>query len=394
MKALVVSNNDQLHKDIATSALLHTDPLSIVSLSGGLAEAFRQVADDPPNLAILDATNMHPSQLSIIEVLSNQYPHTAFMLLAPEQPPEFLLRAMRAGVREVLTLPLDQQAFLGATSRIRQKIKPAVRDGKVLSFISCKGGSGATFIATNFGFALSALAQKKVLLIDLNRQFGDAALYVSDKKPTMTLSDVCAQINRIDPAFLESSLVSVTPDFGVLAASGDPTHAADIKPEHISTILHLARHYYDFIILDVDRQIDAVAIQALDESDVIYSILQATMPYIRDTSRLLGIFQSLEYPKEKVRLIVNRYEKSGELRLSDIHGVVGDAILHTIPNNYKPVADSINQGVPVLQLAKRSAVAKSLTELTNQHVDRQTAPSGGTFSRFFNSRMQLALSNG
>ncbi|MDQ9168917.1 AAA family ATPase [Oxalobacteraceae bacterium R-40] len=394
MKALVISKNDHLQKEIATLVARQTSPISILPLNAELAEAFRLVTAHPPDLAIIDASNMERSQLSLVEALHSQYPHTAFMLLTPDQSPDLLLRAMRAGVREVLPLPLESQGFLEALDRAGKKIKPSIKNGKVMSFISCKGGSGATFLATNFGFALSTLAQKKVLLIDLNRQFGDAALYVSDKKPAMTLHDVCAQIHRIDPEFLESSLISVTPNFGLLAASDDPAHSAHIKPEHIATILQLARHYYDFIILDIDRQIDAVAIQALDDSDVIYPVLQLTMPYIRDTTRLLNIFQSLSYPREKIQLIVNRYEKRGELRLSDVRNAVGDSMLHTIPNNYKPVSDSINQGVPLLQLARNSAVARSLTALADQYANRQLVQSGGLISRLLNSRVQTMLSNG
>jgi pilus assembly protein CpaE len=257
-----------------------------------------------------------------------------------------------------------------------------LKSGKILSFISCKGGSGATFLATNFGHALATRAQKKVLLIDLNQQFGDAALYVSEKKATMTLSDLCAQINRIDAGFLESSLITVSPGFGILAASDDPTRSVDIKPEHIDVILRLARNYYDFIILDVGRQIDTVTIRALDNSDLIYPVLQLALPYIRDGRRLLDIFRSLGYPKDKMRLIVNRLEKNGKLKLSDLEGALGRKPAHTVPNNFEAVSDSVNQGVPVLQLARSSPVAKSLIELVEQTAEQPAPESRGIFARF------------
>ncbi|MEZ5610216.1 MAG: AAA family ATPase [Rhodocyclaceae bacterium] len=54
--------------------------------------------------------------------------------------------------------------------------------------MSCKGGSGASFLATNLGYALAERSGKRVLLIDLNLQFGDAVLYVSDHRPNISLA--------------------------------------------------------------------------------------------------------------------------------------------------------------------------------------------------------------
>jgi pilus assembly protein CpaE len=258
-----------------------------------------------------------------------------------------------------------------------------IRDGKVLAFIACKGGSGATFISTNFGYALATLAGKKVLLIDLHGQFGDATLYVSDQKPTMTLSDVCSQIARIDGPFLESCLVHVAPGFGVLAAADDPAQAREAKPEHIDTVLRVARQHYDYIVLDVGRQIDAVSLRALDSTDTIYPVLQLALPDIRDARRLLDIFRSLGYSLDNIRLVVNRYEKGGKLRLQDLHSALGAEVVHTVPNDYVAVTDSVNQGVPVLQLSRGSAAARSLAELVELVTARRAPESKGLFDRLF-----------
>jgi pilus assembly protein CpaE len=291
---------------------------------------------------------------------------------------------MRAGVREVLQLPLVHHAFHEALDRIANTTGiAAMRDGKVLAFIACKGGSGATFISTNFGYALATLSDKKVLLIDLHGQFGDAALYVSDQKPAMTLSDVCSQIARVDGPFLDSCLVHVAPGFGVLAAADDPSHAINLKPEQMDSLLRVARQHYDYIVLDVGRQIDAISLRALDSADSIYPILQLALPDIRDGRRLLDIFRSLGYPPDNTRLIVNRYEKGGKLRLQDLQSALGAEVLHTIPNDYMAVTDSVNQGVPVLQLSRSSAVARSLAELVELVTARRIPENKGLFDRIF-----------
>ncbi|MGQ0442057.1 MAG: AAA family ATPase [Methylophilaceae bacterium] len=371
MKALVLSNDNNVIQKVTALGAMHSSVIQVISMRGSLLDAMQRLAMNAPNWMILDFSNIDINELDMLERFSLQHPQTAFILLSQNQSQELLLRAMRAGVREVLSLPIDADAFNKAIERTKVKVSGlSNRNCKVVSVIACKGGSGTTFIATNLGYALAESNHKKVLLIDLNPYFGDAALYVSEKKPSATLSDVCAQIQRIDPSLLESFLVHVTPNYSVLAASEDAAHAADIKPEHIETILQIARNHYDFIILDLGGQIDAHTVHALDNSDLIYPVLQLVLPYIRDGRRLLDIFRSLGYRRNKIQLIVNRYEKGGRLSLHDMLKVLDADVALTIPNNYNVVSDSINQGMPILKLARNSPVAKALLDLAKKLVEK------------------------
>jgi len=384
MRALLISRDSHLYAELAAQGAARVPPLHLGATRAGLREALDRPDPDAPQLVIVDASNLEPSEANLLERLGRQYPTAQLMLLTTQHQPDLLITAMRAGVRELLQLPLVHRAFHEAMDRIASAAGiSTMRDGKVLAFIACKGGSGATFISTNFGYALASLAGKKVLLIDLHGQFGDAALYVSDQKPAMTMSDVCAQIARIDGPFLESCLVHVTPGFGVLAAADDPSHERQAKPEHIDTILRVARQHYDYVLLDVGRQIDAVSLRALDVTDTIYPLLQLALPDIRDARRLLDIFRSLGYVLDNIRLIVNRYEKGGKLRLQDLHAALGCEVVHTFPNDYIAVTDSVNQGVPVLQLSRSSAAARSLADLVELVTAQRVHENRGLLGRLF-----------
>jgi pilus assembly protein CpaE len=380
----MISKDSLLHAEIAAQGSARMPAVQLVASRNGLRDAVERQLPESPELVILDASDIAADEGELVDRLCKQYPGASFMLLTRDPQQDLLIRAMRAGMREVLQLPLVHRAFHEAMDRIEVAagLSP-VREGKVLAFISCKGGSGATFLSTNFGYALAALADRKVLLIDLHGQFGDATLYVSDQKPAMTLSDICAQISRMDGAFLDSCLVHVASNFGVLAAADDPNRTVDMKPEHMDVILRIARQHYDFVVLDVGRQIDAISLRALDQADTIYPVLQLALPDIRDGRRLLDIFRSLGYPSERTRLIVNRYEKGGKLRLMDLEQALGADVVHTVPNDYLSATDSVNQGIPVLQLSRSSAVARSLAELVELVAARRVPESKGLFDRIF-----------
>lgn len=381
MKITAISNNDKHLFEIAR--LLRdrsaTDHVEVIS---GQMDKLNTTEHGVPDLVLLAQPIVNGKEFERIESLSAAHPGTAIIVACQQQTPEFLLQAMRAGVREVLPLPMDQHMLIEAVRRIDDKRASAVRSqGKVLAFVSCKGGSGATFVATNLAYALAAAENKKVALFDLNLQFGDASLFVSDQRPASSLAQVAQQIHRLDPSFLASSMVQVTPNFGVLAAPEDPTHANEVLPEHIDALLKLARQQYDFVILDIGRNLDAISVRALDQADMIFPILQATLPYIRDGKRLLSVFRSLGYRDDKIHLIVNRHSNSGDIRLSDCEKAYGKSMYRTIPNHYEAAAASVNQGVPVLQLARSSPVSKALQEMARQLAGEPEMEQRGWLSR-------------
>lgn len=360
MKIAVLSRDERRLIDLARQ--LRSRPAADeVDMIGGTPARLTTLPDEAvPDVLVVDQPRADEGELDQLERLGQLFPGMSFIVLSGDLSQQFLLQAMRAGVREVLPA-MPEAAVLGqALDRIADKLgQQGASAGRVLAFISCKGGSGSTFLATNLAYALSA-AGKRVALIDMNLQFGDASLFVSDTKPLATLSDVANQIHRLDPSFLASSMVSVTPNYGILAAPADPAQASDVKPEHIDAIVKLARRQYDFVVLDVGRSLDPVSIRALDHADTVYPVLQMTLPYIRDGKRLLTVFRNLDYGKDKIELIVNRHDKNSDIRLRDLEEAFDTIALRTMPNHYDAAAKSVNQGVPVTRLVPDSPLSAAL----------------------------------
>lgn len=318
------------------------------------------------DILVVDCSGEDAAELAPLEEISLLHPHMAMLVLCKRQSPEFLIRAMQLGVREVLNSPIDQFSLNAAIERVKVKASnaatAATANATVLAFVPCKGGSGATFLAANLAYALSAQGDCKVALFDLNLQFGDALLFLTEQKAAHTLSDVVQGIHRLDVAFLKTSMVSVAPNLDVLAAPADPSQAMDIKPEHIDALVRLARRHYDYIILDIGHALDAPTIQALDKADKIYAVLQSTLPFIGGAKRMLEIFQKLEYPESKTELILNRYETSCDVNAKAIQAALGKPICLTLPNHYEAAMASVNQGIPVVRLSGKSTLSKALTE--------------------------------
>ncbi|MDV6342316.1 AAA family ATPase [Nitrosomonas sp. Is24] len=344
-------------------------PYTLISINGGMQQAVAVAEQEHPDLLLLESSEDETNDLQILGNVTARFPSLGVIMLCPNPSPERLLEVMRVGVREALPTPPTRDSLLSAINRFQQRIKQAsmpVRSGKVLAFIPCKGGSGATFLATNLAYTLAAQNNQRVALIDFNLQLGDASLFLSDSKSPASIADVARQIHRLDGAFLASSMIQITPNLGILAAPDEPEKATEIKPEHVNPILQVAIKNYDFVILDIGRRMDSVSVQALDKADMIFPVMQQTLPFIRDAKRLIDVFRSLGYHKDKLRLVVNRYDKKSQITLDDIQNTLKCEVFKSIPNNFSVVDESVNHGVPVHKLAPRSPIAKAVEDIGNE----------------------------
>jgi len=345
------------------------NPYKLLTITGGIQQVAAVAEQEHPDLLLLESAENETNELQILGNITARFPSLGVIMLCPTQSHERLLEVMRVGVREALPTPPTRDALLGAINRFQLRIKQAsmpVRNGKVLAFIPCKGGSGATFLATNLAYTLAAQNNQRVALIDFNLQLGDASLFLSDSKSPSSIADVARQIHRLDGSFLASSMIQITPNLGILAAPDEPEKATEIKPEHVNPLLQVAIKNYDFVILDIGRRMDAVSIQALDKADMIFPVLQQTLPFIRDAKRLIDVFSSLGYHKDKLRLIVNRYDKKSQITLDDIQNTLKSQVFKSIPNNFSVVDESVNHGVPVFKLAPRSPIAKAIEDISSE----------------------------
>lgn len=362
--------------------LLEQEAHAVSGAVGGIDRAAALVDRAQPDLLLLDGVQGDPSELRLLDGIAARHPGVAILLGARSQAPAFLIEAMRVGVREVLPSPLERTPLLGALARVAGRLGPAPSraNGKVVAFMSCKGGCGATFLATNLGYELAST--RSVLLIDLNLQFGDALSFVHDSKPGFTLADVARDIRRLDASFLASSAVRITDRYSVLAAPDDPSQALEIQPEHVEAVLNQALTQYDFVLLDLGRSIDPLTIKVLDRADRIFLVLQAELPALRNARKLLDAFRLLGYAEDKVEMIVNRYERRAEIGLDDMRRLLGRVQLHPVPNSYREVSAAINHGDPLVKARRSNGVARILAEL-GVHLNPQGAADPGMIARLF-----------
>lgn len=346
-------------------------------IEGGVEQALLAAEKMRPDALVVEGARHDEAELLALEPLVLTDPGCSVVFLSNNQSAEFLRLGMRIGLREILPLPLAMDALLRTVCRHHERAGVAARraGSRIYCFIGCKGGSGTTFLAANLGYALAG-QKKKVALIDINTQFGDAAVYVSDRTPRFTLADVAHAADRLDGVMLASSMLQVLPNFHVLAAPEDPDQAMQVRAEGVDAVLAMAAAHYDVVIVDGGRSLNALTVRAMDRADVVYVVIQQSVPYLRDAQRMLRALSGLGYGHDKVKLIINRFSKKAVVGPDEIAGSLQHEVHRLIPNSFEAVAHSIDQGVPISKLAARDPVARSLEEMAGVLAGARKHPGG------------------
>jgi len=262
-----------------------------------------------------------------------------------------LIDAMRAGTRDFLRRPIsttELRTLLDSLGPLNgHASRPqALTFGRVITFISNKGGVGKSTLAVNTAVGLAQRFPGRVLLIDGSLQMGVAAALL-DVHPESTLSDAAAERDRLDVTMIRQIATQTPCGVHLLAAPRDAVEAMEVDDALISRIITLARRTYDFVIVDTFPMFDRVVVATLDLSDRAYIVMENVVPTLLGAVKLLEVLERIGFPLERQKLVVNRLQRiAGSLALPDIAARMSRPIDHVFPFD-KQVLVAANSGEPI-----------------------------------------------
>jgi pilus assembly protein CpaE len=360
---------------------------SLLMTSDDAEQVFTETCRLRPSAVVINLSHMGEPALKLVQRIGNECSSTAVICASRDSSPDLILRSMRAGARDFIRLPINDDELTTVVERTAEFAAEHADDepkkrGRVIAVFSSKGGCGTSLIATNL-----AMTQKNpTVLVDLNLQSGDLELLLG-LKPKFSLADVVENRDRLDDALLASYITPHSKNLSLLAAPTKAESAEDIEPKHIYEVMELLRQRYDNVVIDTPHNFDSVTISALDHADQILVVLTLEIHAIRSTRRALEIFDRLGYPRKKVRLVVNRWSKNIELDQKQVEDFLGERVIAFIQSDYRAAVNSINLGQPLIASAPGSSVTADLHTLAGKlfgDTIEYTAPTNGG-KRPFNS---------
>ncbi len=340
--------------------------LKVVGVADSFLEGLKVIQKTNPMVVILRVDELERGIREVNYIVSN-FPRVSVFVAADNNTTEWVLGLMRAGAIEYLFHPLQTSALRDAIQKVGRLWIPAgesvTKKGKVITVYNPLGGMGTTTIAVNLATCLAADAGN-VALIDLNLFSGDVATFLNIK-PNYTLSSVTKNISRLDANFLASVMTQHPLGMSVLTEALDVDESSDVTPEQLSRILHVLSEMFAYVVIDTGGHIVGGNLSVFEASDHILFNTVMNLPGLKNTKRYIASMEKKGFQKDKVKLVVNRYIPRADISIDDAEKVLDWKVFHTIPNEYKDVVESINKGVPLVKLYPRSAVSKSIVQLSD-----------------------------
>ncbi|MEZ6138299.1 MAG: AAA family ATPase [Pirellulaceae bacterium] len=347
------------------------------------------VAESSPDVGVISLDADADKAIALLERLRADATDCAMLAVSSSSDGQLILRSMRAGAKEFLTIPTTLEDLMAALGRISEaKYGGAAgksRSTKIIAVAGASGGVGCTSVAVNLGCVLAANPSNTVALVDLDLAIGDADVFL-DTIPDYSLIDVTQNISRLDFQLLKRSLTKHSSGLYLLPRPVQLQDVELITPESLRRVFGLLKATFSHIVIDCSKGFTAIDLAAFEFADELLMVVQLDLPCLRNLVRLQMSFDEFEGIRDKLKIVVNRVGlESGQIKLKKAKETIGREVFAQIPNDYRTMVEVRNNGVPLLEQAPKAPITQAMQNLARllngeaaADAEESTATSAGT----------------
>jgi len=382
IRVLLVDDIPETRENLRKLLFFETD-IEVVAAATSGEEGIQLAKEHEPDIVLMDINMPGIDGIAATEAITQEVPYSQVIMMSVQGESDYLRRSMLAGARQFLIKPFSSDELVSTIRRVYElgPRQPAVHpgepdydliagrrppeQGKVVAVFSPKGGTGCTVVAANLAVALQKMhaeQNKKVVLMDASLQFGDVGVMMN-LKATRSIADLAPHMDELDEDMFESTCLPHTSGVKCLLAPPRPEMADLIMAEHMPTILSGLKRYYDYIVVDTWSFLGDLVLSVLDNADRIVLLATPDIPSLANTKLFFEVTEALEYPQDKILLVLNKMDRSVRISAKDIaeslkHEVAGQIVL-----DERSISHSINRGTPLALADRKSPVVQSVFDL-------------------------------
>ncbi len=379
---LLIADDSEEMRETLKTLLTFNEKIKVVGEAADGKEAVEKVEQLNPNLVLMDI-NMgvmgESDGIWATQEISLKHPQTGIIIISVQDEGDYMRRAMSAGARDYLVKPFDSDELFKTIETVAERERvmwgnlPAAQApvmstkgvGRVFTIFSPKGGVGKSVITANLAVEVYKRTQKRVLVVDLDLQFGDIAL-ILNIAPRSTIAHLAELASdQLEPDLIEEHISDSASGVRVLAAPLKPEYAEIVTSQVVSDVLKVIRNLYDYVFIDTVPSFGNEVLAAMDVSDDIFLIVAPDFLTLKNITLGLAVMETLNYPSEHIHLILNRAQSMSSVKVRDVEKGLQRKVLAEIPSDGEIVVGSINRGQPLVLSHAGSPVAKAIGEIAD-----------------------------
>jgi pilus assembly protein CpaE len=299
-----------------------------------------------------------------------EHTRSPVVLLASGESSALLEEALDADVADVLLLPQMTDNLVFAIRKAsrnggRAPGQPG-RRGRIVTVFSPKGGTGKTVIATNTAASVAKHEGKKALLLDLDLQFGDAAIMMGIE-PEKTIYDLVVAPGELDTEKLAGYVTHHESGLDILPAPLRPEDAELVTEAKLAQLLEVARESYDVIVVDTSPFFHGPMLATLDRTDELLLICSLDVPTLKNVRLALQTLELLSFPAARIKLVLNRANSKVGMKPGEVEGALEVKVRFSVPSD-RAVPIAVNRGNPVVLADARADFSRAVREMAKNVV--------------------------
>jgi pilus assembly protein CpaE len=327
--------------------------------------------------AVLHATRS--SALPVDEIAAiREHTLAPIVLLASGEASALLEEALDADVADVLLLPQLTENVVFAIRKAshsgrRSKDGRPRGNGRVVTVFSPKGGTGKTVMATNLS-ACFAKNGKKTLLLDLDLQFGDAAIMLGIE-PEKTIQDLVTAPGELDPEKLAGYTTRHSTGLDILPAPIRPEDAELVTEAKLVRLMEVAKESYEVIVVDTSPFFHGPMLATLDQTDDLLLVCGLEVPTIKNVRLSLQTLQLLSFPTERVRVVLNRANSNVGMKKGEVEAALESKVRFEVPSD-RVVPLAVNRSNPAVLSDPKSDFGRAVREMAKTLLPAKASANG------------------
>jgi len=382
---LLVDDSYLVRQSVKAMLEFESGEFTVIGEAENGAQAVEAVARLRPDVVLMDINMPELDGISATVKIMEQTP-VGVVIISVQGEQEYLRRAMKAGARDYLVKPFTCEELTNALRTAASSgpsplsatavPTPPKHKGRVITVFSTKGGVGKTTIAANLAAAMANGGKVKVAAVDLDLEFGVLATMMG-VRPQATIVDLARLDVPITPDHMSRVLAKqATSGVGVLAAPPLPHLASEVDGDaradrgrsYVVEVIEALRATHDLVVIDTACSFREANLIAFDKSDLILMVTLPEITALESTAKGLDVLlDRLEYPKEKVQIVLNRSDNIVGISHDDIAGSLGVPLTYLIPSDPTACTAAANTGTPiVVKRAKAGPIADALLRMAGQ----------------------------
>ena len=306
-----------------------------------------------------------------------EYTRAPIVLLASGESSALLEEALDADVADVLLLPQLTENVVFAVRKAGHAGRRQGKsrgDGRIITVFSPKGGTGKTVTATNLATSFAKYAGKRTLLLDLDLQFGDAAIMLGIE-PEKTIQDLVVAPGELDPEKLAGYTTRHSSGLDVLPAPIRPEDAELVTEQKLSRLLEVAKESYDVIVVDTSPFFHGPMLATLDRTDDLLLVCGLDVPTIKNVRLSLQTLQLLSFPTERIRIILNRANSNVGMKRGEVEAALEAKIRFEVPSD-RAVPLAVNRSNPAVLSDPKADFSRAMREMAKALLPAQVSKNG------------------